>query len=120
MSHQSEWARARASARQNRKGYTEILKCHGVTGRGYMHCTEVVYCEIIGGRAFQIRASKGLPPKTNLRDHLGNVELSAVMLAEALAAKTIQAEQLIGNSACRRATALCARHVASIIKKIIN
>ena len=118
MSHDTQWAKARARARQNRHDFTDTLKGHGVTGRGYMQCTDIVYTEIIGGRAYQVRISKGLPPKANLRDHLDGVELSAIMLAEALAARRIEAEMLLGNAACMKVAALCARHVACVINQI--
>lgn len=118
MSHDTQWAKARARARQNRHDFTDTLKGHGVTGNGYMRCTDVVYSEIFGARAYQIRISKGLPSKANLRDHLDGLELSAIMLAEALAAKKIEAEMLLGNAACLDVAAVCARHVAHLINQI--
>lgn len=117
MTKTTKWARARANARLNRRDYTDVLKAHGVTNKGYVYCTDVVYVEIIGDPAFRVRIRRKLPPKVNLRDHLDLKELTAVTLAEALAAERIEDEMLLGNDACREATAACARDIAKVISR---
>ena len=94
-----------------------MLKAHGVTDKGYLHCTDAAYIELIGDRAFRIRIRRNLPPRVNLRDHLDILELTAVTLTEALAAERIEGDMLIGNDACREATAECARDIARVISR---
>ena len=117
MTDHNQWARLRAHSRRNRRGYTDVLKDHGVTAKGYVSCTEVIYVEIIGDRAWKIRYRRNLPPKANVRDHLDNIELSAVALSEALAARAIEHSMVVGNAACTDVTAQCARDIAQVISR---
>lgn len=69
------WAGKRALSRSQRVSYTDTLKRHYVTGRGYMDCTEAVYMKLLGGKSFELRSQRGLPHKTNMRDNLSIAEL---------------------------------------------
>lgn len=80
-----------------------------------MLCTEGTYLALFGRRASQLRALMGLPANANLRDHLEGVDLGAVVLAEALAAKHIEAKLAIGTEACLEVTAAAAHLVASVV-----
>ena len=102
----NQWAGIRALSRSNRKSYTQTLKDHGVADKGYMHCTEAVYQTVLGGKSYELRNKRGLPPKTNLRNHMNVEELSYVMAAEALSAERIQEEQRNGNGPCVEASAI--------------
>ena len=102
---ENRWVGARAISRSQRVSYTDTLKQHYVTGRGYMLCTEAVYAKLLGGRSHQIRVSRGLEPMVNIRDNLSVAELSFVMAAEALAAERIEQEIRLGNDECVEATA---------------
>jgi len=102
---ENRWVGARAISRSQRVSYTDTLKQHYVTGRGYMLCTEAVYAKLLRGRSHQIRASRGLEPMVNIRDNLSVAELSFVMAAEALAAERIEQEIRLGNDECVEATA---------------
>jgi KilA domain-containing protein len=97
---ENKWAGARALSRSQRLSYTDTLKRHYVTGRGYMDCTEAVYSKLLGGKSYQLREARGLAPKVNVRDNLSIAELSFVMAAEALAAERIEQEHRLGNDEC--------------------
>lgn len=106
----------RALSRVQRNTYTDVLKEHGVDGKGYMECTEALYIHLLGGRSYELRARMALEPKTNVREHLDAANLSFVMAAEALAAERIAEEQRIGNRDCADATAAS----ASAIRRAVN
>ena len=102
----NRWAGIRALSRSNRNTYTQTLKEHGVVAKGYMDCTEAVYQALLGGKSYELRARRGLPPKTNLRDHMNVEELSYVMAAEALSAERIAEEERQGNHQCAEASSI--------------
>lgn len=106
----------RALSRAQRNAYTDVLKEHGVEGRGYMECTEALYIHLLGGRSYEIRARMSLKPKANIREHLDASKLSYVMAAEALAAERIAEESRKGNADCAAATAVS----ASAIQRAVN
>lgn len=112
---QNRWAGVRALSRAQRNAYTDILKVHGVEGRGYMECTEALYMHLLGGRSFEIRDRMKLKPKANIREHLDSSKLSYVMAAEALAAERIEEETRKGNSDCANATAVSATAIQRAI-----
>jgi hypothetical protein len=99
------WVAKRALSRAQRVAYTDVLKAHGVQGRGYMDCTEAVYTRLLGAKSWQLRNQRGLEKKANLRDNLSIAELSYVMAAEALSAERIEDEERQGNVACEKASA---------------
>lgn len=106
----------RALSRAQRNAYTDVLKDHGVEGRGYMECTEALYIHLLGGRSYEIRARMSLKPKANIREHLDASKLAYVMAAEALAAERIAEESRKGNADCANATAVS----ASAIQRAVN
>lgn len=112
----NHWAGVRALSRSQRNSYTDVLKEHGVEGRGYMECTEALYIHLLGGRSYEIRNRLSLKPKANLRENLDVASLSFVMAAEALAAERIKEEQRKGNRDCADATAVS----ASAIRRAVN
>jgi hypothetical protein len=111
----NKWAGARAISRSQRVSYTDTLKRHYVTGRGYMECTEAVYAKLLGGRSYQLREARGLEPMVNVRDNLSTAELSFVMAAEALAAERIEQEIRLGNDECIEATSKSATAIRDAI-----
>lgn len=112
----NRWAGVRALSRSQRVTYTGVLKENGVEGRGFMHCTEAVYCNLLGGKSYQIRADRGWPQKSNLRERFDVSELSYVMAAEALSAERIQEEQSHGNKECEEASGRSARSIRLAIE----
>jgi hypothetical protein len=112
----NRWAGTRAISRAQRVAYTDTLKRHRVSGKGYMECTEAVYMKLLGGRSHQIRAARGLEPLVNVRDNLSTAELSFIMAAEALAAERIEQEIRLGNDECIKATSTSASAISDAIE----
>jgi hypothetical protein len=112
---ENKWAGTRALARSQRVFFTGVLKKHYVGGRGYMECTEAAYMTLLDGKSFQIRQRRGLPERANLRDNLSIAELSFVM-AEALAAESIEEQHSLGNDECVDATSASAASIRNAIE----
>jgi hypothetical protein len=112
----NHWAGVRALGRTQRKGYTGVLKAHGVVAKGYMDCTEAVYLHLLGGKSYQLRDKMSLPPLTNVRDHLDADKLAYVMAAEALSAERIEEEDRKGNADCAAASARSAAAIRIAIE----
>lgn len=112
----NRWAGVRALSRSKRNSYTSALKEHGVEGKGYMLCTEAGYQALMGGKSYELRTKRGLPPKANIRDDMTIEELSYMMAAEALSAERIHEEDRQGNTDCADATYIG----ASAIRRAID
>jgi len=80
---------ARAQGKVVRHALTDTLADHGVTGYGYARCTDAVYMPILGAPAKQLRQTRQLPAKANVREHMSMKELAAVMLSEEIAAMRV-------------------------------
>jgi hypothetical protein len=98
----------RAHSIRIRNDYTDTLKEHGVKDHGYMECTEGIYGGFFGCKSYELRRLRGLPPLTNIRDHLPEAELIFVAAAEALSAERIRDEMRTGNGECAAASYLSA------------
>lgn len=110
------WTAKRAMARAQRVQYTDILRDHGVEGRGYADCTNAVYERLFDGPAHVLRRRMGLPKKANIRDNLDIAEISFVMAAEALSSERIVEEEHFGNVACASASAKSASAIRRAIE----
>ena len=104
-------------ARAQRISYTDVLRDHGVEGRGYMDCTDAVYQRLFDGKAYELRNQRGLPRKSNLRDNFNIGELSFVMAAEALSSERIAEEEKQGNAECVTASAKSASAIRRAIEE---
>jgi len=109
------WAGKRAMARAQRVIYTEVLKTHGVEGRGYGDCTNAVYERLFDGKASDLRRRRGIPANANLRDQMDVSELSFIAAAEALSAERITEEERDGNTECVAASAKSASSIRRAI-----
>lgn len=105
----------RAQGKVARNALTSTLATHGVTGRGFADCTNAIYTPILGGPANQIRESRQLKPKANLREHMTGKELAAVMLSEEIARERIDQTRANGNEPCTIECNTAARRVRSIL-----
>ena len=105
----------RAQSKVTRNALTSTLATHGVTGRGYADCTNAIYTPILGGPARQVRESRQLKPKANLREHMSGKELAAVMLSEEIARERIDQTNTNGNEPCAIECNTAARRVRSIL-----
>lgn len=109
----SEWLIRREIARDKRKAVTSTWAAHGVTGQGFAQCTNAEYRGLHGTDAAGIRKERGLPEKTNVRDHLTSTELLEVALTEAYAKERIEALNDQGNAECARSCYVSGKSVRS-------
>ena len=91
---------ARIGGLVQRHLFTDMLKEHGVAGRGYAICTDAINREVLGASANQIRLARGLSPNAPVRDALETEELAAIGFAEAMARKKIDGDCAHGNGEC--------------------
>lgn len=99
-----------------RKDYTDTLKAHGVTQwYEYAHCTNETYKHLLGGTAKELRISRSLKPKANIRDHMSLPELAYTMASEALAVERIEDQDANGYQQCKAETRLAATTIRAAI-----
>ncbi|HOG15476.1 MAG TPA: hypothetical protein PK674_02710 [Candidatus Absconditabacterales bacterium] len=87
------WITSRLQSIQTRNSFTDILKERGIKdGFEYALLTNKVYSVGLGvsGGATEYRSIKGIDKKDNLRDHMDNLEIALVDLAEAGSQKIIE------------------------------
>lgn len=95
----------RAMSRELRKEYTATLQAHGVGDHnGMAQCTNGIYRGYLGRTAKQELVARNLPATANLRDEMNLVDLTGVMLSEALATEDIREANHQGQSACYKAS----------------
>jgi hypothetical protein len=90
----------RAQSKVIRNNFTDGLKEHGVTGKGYALCTNAIYEPLFGTNAKGLLALKNLPQSSNAREAMDRRELVAVMFAEEVALARIEREDARGNNEC--------------------
>lgn len=90
----------RAQSKVIRNNFTDGLKDHGVTGKGYALCTNAIYEPLFGTNAKGLLALKNLPQSSNAREAMDRRELVAVMFAEEVALARIEREDARGNNEC--------------------
>lgn len=108
-----EWIAARLQGIDTRNAFTDVLKAHDVTGKGYGKCTDAIYKPLYGCTAKGIRERKSLPQHGSIRDNMSRTELIAVQLAESLASDTIEKRNIRGNRPCERESLLASQSIAS-------
>lgn len=108
---------ARLSGIDTRNVFTSTLAEHGVKGREFSSATNSTYIALFGGNAKDLRQDRDLPKKTNLREHVSNVELSAIQLVEAMASEVIEEEGRHGVRDCCRAIVKTGAAVAPVLEK---
>jgi hypothetical protein len=100
-----------------RRTYTDTLKAHGVTRPfDYANCTNETYKNLLGGTAKDLKISRKLHPKANLRDHMTLSEIAYTMASEALASERIEDQSAQGYNACRDETKLAALSIKGAIE----
>lgn len=105
---------ARLKSKKIRLSFTSTLQDHGVVGWQFGACTNAIYTPILGGTMKQVKQSRGLTKKDNLRDTLDEFELSQVMFAESLAKRKIEKDDLQGYQQCESAAFESAKKVKKI------
>ncbi|MBB3747442.1 hypothetical protein FHX10_006999 [Rhizobium sp. BK591] len=100
-----------------RRTYTDTLKAHGVSRPfDYANCTNETYKHLLGGTAKDLKISRKLHPKANLRDHMTLSEIAYTMASEALASERIEDQGAQGYLACRDETKLAAMSIKGAIE----
>lgn len=118
--HSPEWISKRINGKSVRNEFTSTLAKHGVMGDGYKRCTNAMYVELYGKEANEVRKSKGLPAKENLREHMSQLELQSMMFAEALAMDDIEKNRRYGNEECAKTSNNAARIVRKSLSEFKN
>ena len=112
-----KWIVTRLQGIDTRRGFTNVLKSHEVTGKGYGRCTNAIYRSLYGCDANGIRVKKSLPAKGSIRDNMSRTELIAVQLAESLATDKIEEYNVLGNRRCEIVSENASKCVAGAVIK---
>lgn len=105
---------ARVNGIPVRKDFTSTLASHDVHGAGFGMCTNAIYQPIIGGTATEVKKTRNLPVKSNLRAHLSSAELIMTSMAELIASRDIEATRTRGNDPCAAVCHRAAQKVAAL------
>ncbi len=109
--------KSREIGKRVRRTYTDTLKQHGVSKPfDFANCTNETYKHLLGGTAKEIKISRKLHPKANLRDHMTMAEIAYTMASEALASERIEEQSAQGFIACRDETKLAALSIKGAIE----
>lgn len=110
---------ARAQSKVARNAFTDGLKRHGVTGKGYALCTNAIYEPLFGTNAKGLLALKSMPVTANAREAMDRRELVAVMFAEELALARIERDNSQGNPECIQHSRKAATETKRVIEKAV-
>ena len=114
---ESSRAHHREIGKRVRKDYTDTLKARGVTKwYEYANCTNETYKHLLGGTAKELRETRSLKPKANIRDHMSLSELAYTMASEALAVERIEDQDALGYAACKTETRIAASTIRGAIE----
>lgn len=106
----------REEGKKARNTLTATLAKHGVRRPGeYADVTNSMYVAFWDKNAAALRKAKGLPAKANLRDHMSEVGLGMVMLAEALTSERITVTDQQGVDQCSAAATTCAKVIRNAV-----
>ena len=110
---------ARAQSKVARNAFTDGLKRHGVTGKGYALCTNAIYEPLFGTNAKGLLALKNMPVTANAREAMDRRELVAVMFAEELALARIERDNAQGNPECIQHSRKAATETKRVIEEAV-
>jgi len=111
------WLAKRVQGKVIRHEFTDTLRDHGVTGKGYAQCTDALNKHIVGGTAVAVRKERGLKKRETLRDSMSIHELVAMSMAEIVASNRIDRESVTGNKRCE---SVCDQSAASVKNLLIG
>jgi hypothetical protein len=114
---QQELHLARMQGIVTRNFLTRSLQEHGVRGYGFARCTNNTYKGLFDKNAKQLREQKGLPVKTNVREHMNIEELVSVSFAEILAKNDISVNEFQGNQECANSCYQNGTEVKKLLQK---
>jgi hypothetical protein len=114
----NEWAGIRALSRSTRNKHTAVLQDHGVVAPiDFANITNETYLALFDKRAKVLKTERGLKKRDNLRDKMGQSDLTYVMAAESLANERIEQTNPRGVTLCQIAVRRSARHIREAIEK---
>lgn len=113
----NRWAAQRAMSRVLRKEFTATLQDHGVSSsRAMGQCTDGIYRGFLGRTTKEELKNRNLPASANLRDEMNFVDLTGVMLSEALATEDIRDANRQGHSECYQSS----KRSGTAVRKLID
>lgn len=115
-----KWLQKRLDGKIARRGFTDELQKHGVTGEGYAMNTDAIYTGLFGKTAKQIKEEKGVKKGELTRDHMDLLELSAVSLAEIAAIKRIEKENAFGNKQTTHQSAITSIKIKQALSELLD
>lgn len=115
-----KWLQKRLDGKIARRGFTDELQKHGVTGEGYAMNTDAIYSGLFGKTAKQIKEEKGVKKGELTRDHMDLLELSAVSLAEIAAIKRIEKENAFGNKQTTHQSAITSIKIKQALSELLD
>lgn len=116
----SGWISKRIQSIATRKEFTKTLGAAGVVRDGFRDCTNAIYTPLFGGKASTVREKYRMPEKANTREHMSEIQLAAVELAEMISAQNIQKKGLFGNDACILECNTTSRIIASSVSQALK
>lgn len=115
---EQKWLDIRNVNKQCRIKFSETLKEHEVTPNGQASCTNVIYKEVLGDKASNIK--KELAITGSLRDALPIEQLSLLGTVECYSALNIEKYNIRGNIGCKNTCSNIAKIFANTVKGLNN
>lgn len=110
------WLSNRLKGIECRNELTSELSRHQVNGNGFGLCTDGTYKGLFGATAKEIRATRNLPAKVNVRNELDKDELGMIMFAEIATRKKLEKNgDVSGNKKCADFCFDIAQKISAII-----
>lgn len=96
-----KWLANRLKGIECRNELTSELSRHQVNGKGFGLCTDSTYKGLFGATAKELRKTRNLPVKANVRNELSSDELGTIMFAEIATRKKLEKNlDVSGNTQC--------------------
>ena len=119
------WEVSRLRGKLYRAYFTDVLKAHDVSRRGFGKATNMLYQGALGKNNLQLRSERGLPtakghrtyPAT--RDHMTHEELTKTLIAEELAAFSIRENGIKGDEQCSEVAHKAGRSAKKQVEEFI-
>lgn len=110
------WLSNRLKGIECRNELTSELSRHQVNGNGFGLCTDGTYKGLFGATAKELRATRNLPVKVNVRNELDKDELGMIMFAEIATRKKLEKNgDVSGNKKCADFCFDIAQKISAII-----
>jgi hypothetical protein len=105
---------------EDRHRYTDVLKAHGVSSRGYGLCTEALQQPILGMSTREAKQARGVAARQSIREVMTTGELATTRFAEQAATARITGKNVRGDRGCMTESARAGRIAALAFDQIVN